>query len=189
MTTPSFFGYGLSPAIQVAEIWEAIGDLTLLVNATVMQINLSPAIDFDKVSMVVVETEIISKSGTGNNLVMSVNGDTSNFYDVDGRTIKSGVEIIIDETGAGFKIANPTLLTNVDDIMHGIAYFQLNKAGTNKRIGIQSFANGLQQNANMNISGVFTKDQTELNQVRINNFSATMGAGSKMTIYKVKRKL
>jgi len=189
MTTPSFFGYGLSPAIQLAEIWEVISDFTLPSQTGIITLPISPAIDFNDVSMVVIEAELISASGTGNQVLLRVNGVSANNYDVDGRTIKAGVETIINETGTGYKIANLTLFQNVNDTVHLLAYLQLNKTGTNKRIGIQSFANGLQQNGNMNISGVLTIDQTELNEIELLVFSAGFVAGTKITVYKVKRKL
>jgi len=189
MTVPSFFGYVLSPVVQVAEIWEKIIDFVSTVDSTSIILPISPAINFNDNSMVVVEMEIISKSGTGNNFLLRVNGISSPIYDTDGRTIKAGVEILIDETGTGFKFANPTLLLNVNDKVQVIAYLQLNKLPTPKNIGIQSFANGVEQRANMNIAGVLKSDQTELNEISILPFSVAMGAGSRITAYKVKRKL
>jgi len=182
MATQSFFGYMATPKIKVDPIWEVITDFVSTTRQGIFTFPISPAIDFNDVSMVVIEMEIISASGTGNQLVLEVNGEGFG-YRSQGRTIKGGVETIINLTGQNnFRLANLSLFQNANDIAHIIVYLQLNN-----KIGIQSFANGVNQNANMDMSGDLSNNQTELNEIKLLVFSVGMEAGSKVTIYKVKR--
>jgi len=183
MATQSFFGYMATPKIKVDPIWEVITDFVSTSRTGIFTFPISPAIDFNDNSMVVIEMEIISSSGTGNQLVLEINGVGFGYSSI-GRTIKAGVETIVNLTGQNnFRLANLSLFTNPLDTAHIIVYLQLNK-----RIGIQSFANGVNQNANMNMSGDLSNNQTELNQIKLLIFSVGMEAGSRVTIYKVKRK-
>jgi len=190
MTTPSFYGYGLSPKLVLASTWEVVADFVALVNVTGITLNISPPFTGDDNSMLVLELEIISKSNTGNQIVLQVNGISASQYDLDGRTIKGGVETILNlGSQTGFNVANLTIFSggSIDDVMHCLAYFQLNKSGVFQQVGCQSFTNSVNLNANQYMSGGLRTSQTEINEIKIVNFSASMGAGSRATLYKVSR--
>ncbi len=167
--------------------WTVIEDFVALSNFTSKIFTISPPIDFTKDSMLVMEMEIISLSGTGNRVAISVNGiDAGLVYFLDGVTIKGGVKTILDINGqSNWVIADLDLFADVDDVVHAIVYFSLNQL--NNEIKIQSFAHGVQQTAHQVLSGVLTTSQTEINKISLFPFSVGLKAGSRITIYRIPR--
>jgi len=190
MTTPSFFGYLVSPKQVLETTWEVIGNFerkTIPEPASIATFNLSPAIDFDKVSMLVLEFDG-SFAGT-TNVLLSINGINSN-YSIYGRRIKGGIETLIQFTNQAFEtIASNNLVTANNDILHSIVYMTLNKAPTFKEVGFQVFSNGLTVNGNEILSGAlnFVAGLTEINKVVVQISSGGWNVGTRITLYKVKR--
>lgn len=181
-------GLGGGTRIFTASVgsWEVIEDFVALSSFTQKTFTIDPPIDFSKVSMIVMEMELISGSGTGNNIVLDVNGVTAG-YETYGRTIKAGVEALLDISGANFRIANATLFSDIDDTVHAIIYITLNPTASDHNIGFQCVANGIHQSAQMVVSGSLSSNQTEINELKIQPFSTSLKAGTKVTIYKVSR--
>jgi len=188
MTTPSFFGYLLSPKIIAKTTWEEIGNFerkTIPESATIATFNLSPAIDFDNVSMLVLEFDGAFDLAT--NLLLSINGINSN-YAIYGRRIKAGVKTLIQFTNQAFEtIASNNLVTANNDILHSLVYMTVNKAPTFKEVGFQIFSNGLTVNGNEVLSGSlnFVAGIITINQVIVS--SGGWQVGTRITLYKVNR--
>jgi len=189
MTNPSFFGYLLSPKIIAQTTWEVIGDFERKIvsdPATIATFNLSPAIDFDKVSMIVLEFDGAFDSAT--NLRLTING--INPYAIYGRRIKGGVETLFQFTNQLFEtIASDNLITANNDILHSLVYMTLNEAPTFKEVGFQIFSNGLTVNGNEVLSGALNNvvGITEINKVEVTVSSGGWQVGTRITLYKVNR--
>jgi len=187
MTQPSFFGYLLSPKIIAETTWEVIEDFTQVGNGSILNIAVSPAIDFDKVSMLVLVFDGAFTVAT--NLVLTINGITSN-YNTYGRRIKGGVETLLNFSNQGnLKIATDQLLTGNNDVGHSIIYITLNKAGTFKEVGFQIFSNGVTVNGNEVFSGALNlvAGVSSISLVSPQLTSGSWKDGTRITLYKVKR--
>jgi len=164
--------------------WTVLENFEALSSFTNRIFTISPPIDFSKDSMLALEMEIISGSGTSNRVFVSVNGVGSGYF-TDGVTIKAGVKTIIDESGAFWEVVSSNVLVDIDDVVHVIMYFQLNQL--NNKIKMQSFANGVNQTAHQVMSGGLDSSQTEINEIRVVPTSTSFKAGTRMTLYRIPR--
>jgi len=187
MTTPSFFGHMTAPTITVDELWETIDDFIFL--GTEDRKNFTfPAIDFDDNSMLVLIFD--GSVGVNPQFQIQVNNITTDTYRMDGRRIANGVETIIDLNGSNQFVPLQSIMTQSGKPLHMIVYFQLNKAGSNTLLGMQSFANSLEFRGNENQSGVLITNITSITSLlfSLSNFRL-FDVGSRVTLYRVKRKL
>jgi len=191
MTTPSFFGYLLSPKIIAETTWEVIGNFERKIvsdPASIVNFLFSPAIDFDKISMLALTFDG-SFTIASTDILLGLNNIGSN-YNTYGRRIIGGVETLVNLVNQnGFRIATSNLLSGADDIINAITWIQLNKAGTNKEAGFQSVANGVSINGNEVFSGAlnFVAGVFDVDRVTVQLTSGGWNVGTRITLYQVKR--
>jgi len=188
MTTPSFFGYLLSPKIIAETTWEVLGNferVTIPDPATSKIFPISPAIDFDNVSMLVLTFD--GSFSAGGTLIVGIN-DLGSTYNTYGRRIIGGVETLINiQNTNGHRLATGSLITGANDIIQAICYIQLNKAGLFDETGFQSVANGVSVNGNEVFSGAQNSSISSINEVRIQLTAGGWNVGTRITLYKVSR--
>jgi len=187
MVIASFFGHMLTPKLIAETTWELIEEFEVIgVSQNSKTFTLSPAIDFDDVSMLVLISDFSLTAGSGA-FTFIVNGITNGWFS-DGRRILGGVETIIDVNGGSFtRLVTDLLLTSNNVPAHLIAYIQLNKGGANTRVGIQSFANGVGVNGNEVLSHTNTNNITSISSIKVTGRIRNFDVGTRMSLYKVKR--
>jgi len=181
MTTPSFFGYMLSPKLALDQIWEVIETHEALVEEISFTFSF-PAIDFNDVSMLVVTMDA---NPTGFAIPqLRINNNSSSNYFIDGRDIVSGSLVVIDKN-----IQNEIQLgRNNNNSYSGIVKIFLEKAstGTNFPMTISEFGNvGVPTNSQY--VGRLNVDTPNITDIEIRQNTPSWKIGTRITLYKVLR--
>ncbi len=180
MTTPSFFGYMLSPQLALDKTWELIETHEALIPESTFTFSF-PAIDFDDDSELVLVIDIGSTVAL--NLQLAINGISTLLYFTDGRRIKGGVETLIDLNQTSFQISSSSILFATAFITVQIG---LSKAGTNDRPMIFTTASG--GNAGNEVTnGALASVTASISSLEVKTTTSTWRTGTRMSLYRVRR--
>ena len=185
-------GVGVAPTFQAASggVVRVIETKELSVASSSMTFTISPAIDFDDDSYVILEVDGNPTLILG--LLLEVNGYTTNGYYSEGQRTSGGTITVLDENNSsGWTIGSTSVLGAVNNSFVCRCEIGINKGGNGAsqvwRLLRSNIVGLAQINEQKGGECQTASSQTTLNEVKILTSTSTLQIGTRATLYAVSR--